>query len=122
MFVSAPEGKRAMAACESPSQIRVPAVPKLVPAIWIVALPLTDVGQVQDVPEQPEDGKTKLEIWPVQAVTEPVATVHVVSGWAEYRVERGGPGGRSRSASNLKAAAYGSGGSQMISELIATAA
>lgn len=120
ILVSAPEGKRAMAACDSPSQIRVPAVPKFVPAIWIVALPVTEVGQVQVVPEQPEDGKTKLEIWPVQLVTEPVATVHGVSGrWrsrdSEARATVRATQARDRAPSMAR-------DSQMISELIATAA
>ena len=58
MFVSAPDESRAIAACDCPSQMRVPAVPKSTPPIRMVALPVTDVGQVQDVPEQPELGKT----------------------------------------------------------------
>jgi len=58
MFVSAPDDNRAIAACDCPSQTRVPAVPKSVPLMMMVALPLTDVGQVQDVPTQSVDGNT----------------------------------------------------------------
>ena len=57
MFVSLPDGKRAIAACDSPSQLRVPAVPKFVPLIRIVAFPVTPVDQVHAVPEQADDGK-----------------------------------------------------------------
>ena len=58
MFMSAPDESRAIAACDCPSQMRVPAVPKSTPPIRMVALPVIDVGQVQDVPTQSVDGNT----------------------------------------------------------------